>query len=152
MDRQDLKARLRALEEAPIPEKKPGALCYAFGDPEPCSTFFRCRVCMNSSAYPEGLEVVAQANAIQQYMHTHPTWGFRVDDLDLCRDCRPNVDYPVIYAVFTINGVEERTAVSAEDVRFLAEFLNGGVEHFDVTDNTEPLATYTKRIKYLLGI
>jgi hypothetical protein len=156
ISRADLERRLAALPDKPDKSLAPGAMCYRVAAP-PLTQDYVCPIDGQRTQYTKGvmssLLWVGLGRMREAVKHIHAL-EVELDESELCRRCKPHVTDPkVVLVVRYPDGSEHRTrGVSSEDVRTLAEFLEGKTVHDGPTKTQTMLKDYEKRLRALLGL
>lgn len=167
LDRAELQARLESLARTEPPKDlKMGAMCYDTAGP-PETLDHLCPTCGQRTIYgrkpssaggkddlsviwilenlPRCRALVAKLTAIRA----------RLDESGLCTHCAAKDQPPVLALVVRIDSTrpEHRTAaITSEDLRILAGFLDGKVVDTGPQDRETPLRDHSARIAQLLGL
>ncbi len=159
--RSSMEARLQALQQAPAPAMKMGAMCYDMVGPAERAEYV-CPTCGERTVYArdgDGFAVIHAQSQIEgcrrlmdRLKKASPVpvvW----DESAWCKHCSPDAKTPAAFLVFTYEEGEHREPVKgSEDLVILCEFFEGERGHKTVTDGVEPLKNYAKRLEELLGV
>ena len=161
MTRDEIKRRLKELEEQEPPAFRPiTAMCYFIAGP-PLEAVYTCPTCLHRTVYGEDAEWQHKANVEQKIpfmreeMNRSLCAWFELDESEFCRRCSPNVESPVINLKVRIDDDEHAHTirdVSAEDIEILIEFCKNQRFHSENFGAESPLRDYLERIELLLGV
>ncbi len=168
--RAKLVERLRKLSETPPPSKLAvGAMCY---EPmmAPGRVEYVCPKCGKRTVYaitePAAGPEARQADPgtgwhLQEVAEARRLVGeikgldVRLDESELCRACSPAASEPrmaIIVRHPNGKGPHRFRGVSTDDLRLLAEFMEGKTKHRLSNDGERPMKEYIMRLQKLLGV
>lgn len=132
-----------------------GAMCYEMAMP-PERADYVCPTCGEKTIYTtHHAEFVSwQLNSIRESVKNIKTLDCKLDELQFCKKCSPNIEIPELCLIVKIDEEKEHKTcgISELDVIILSEFLSGSDIHTDFYDAQEPLKNYQTRIEELIGV
>lgn len=165
--REDIKQRLQKLADSKAPVlNKMGAMCYEMAGP-PETVQYICPKCGEKTHYTLGKDgeegsdwhvnnfIEYELEPCRRAIKAIKGLDIRLDELQFCRKCSPDVKSPKLAIVITYEGEKEPhrvEGISRNDIQLIAEFLSGSNKHTDEYDCETPLKNHAKRLSELLGV
>jgi hypothetical protein len=156
LDRAELAKRLQALPVAPPQALATGASCYKPSMP-PATVDYVCPHDGQRTHYARGAhsyQTVRELPTLRTIAEPLRAQGISLDEVELCRKCRPDVKSPSLVLVVRFrDDAEVRTReVTRDDLVLLQEFFAGKAVHDRGPNGESLLREHSERLRALLGL